>query len=65
MPVLASDFQRTSSSASVSPLPAPLVPSESGCKSTAFFVTRNTFFTFFEIFLYLLDYQRIKTINFC
>ena len=37
--VLASDFQRTF--ASVSPLSRPLVPSESGCKSTAFYNTCN------------------------
>ena len=43
--VLASDFQRTC--ASVSPLSRPLVPSESGCKSTAFFITRNTFLKIF------------------
>ena len=42
MPVLASDFQRTSCSRFPSSLP--LVPSESGCKSTAFSVTRKHFF---------------------
>jgi len=38
-------------SASVSPLPRPLVPSESGCKSTTFSVTRNIFFQLFFLFL--------------
>ena len=42
----------------------PLVPSESGCKSTAFSITRNIFFLFFETFLYYIDYQYIKTLNF-
>ena len=41
-----------------------LVPRESGCKSTAFFITRNSFFRFFETFLYYTDYQHIKTVNF-
>ena len=38
----------------------PLFRSESGCKSTAFFITRNTFFLFFENFLYYTGYQMIK-----
>ena len=42
----------------------PLFRSESGCKSTAFFITRNTFFQFFETFLYYIDYQIIKTTYF-
>ena len=46
--VLASDFQRTC--ASVSPLVSSLVPSESGCKSTAFYLTRNILLKIF--FLY-------------
>ena len=46
------------------PLVRPLFRSESGCKSTAFFITRNTFFQFFETFLYYIDYQIIKTTYF-
>ena len=42
----------------------PLFRSESGCKSTAFFITRNTFFQYFETFLYYIDYQIIKTTYF-
>ena len=49
MPVLASDFQRTSCSRFPSFMP--LVPSESGCKSTAFSVIRKHFFRIFFIFL--------------
>ncbi|MCR5657972.1 MAG: hypothetical protein K6G25_01450, partial [Bacteroidales bacterium] len=60
--VLASDFQRTS--LSESPLVSPPVPSESGCKSTAFSITRNIFFRFFETFLYCADCQYIKTSKF-
>ena len=47
--VLASDFQRTYASAS--PLTNPLVPSESGCKSTTFFRTGKRFFQIFFIFV--------------
>ena len=46
--VLASDFQR--SVVSGPPLPLSSFPSESGCKSTAFFITRNAFFHLFFIF---------------
>ena len=50
--------------APVLPSVRPPVPSESGCKSTAFFITRNTFFHYFETFLYYTDYQKIKNIIF-
>ena len=45
--VLASDFQRT---LAFSLQTIPLVPSESGCKSTAFSITRNAFFHLFFFF---------------
>ena len=45
---------QTSSIILLSPL------SFSGCKSTAFFITRNTFFCFFETFLYHTDYHIFK-----
>jgi hypothetical protein len=59
--VLASDFQRTSR---FLPSSQPLVPSESGCKSTAFSNTRNIFFNYFETFLHCIVYQYITNINF-
>ena len=53
--VLASDFQRTFRFR----LPSlrPLFRSESGCKSTAFFNTRNIFLNYFENILHLVDLQ--------
>ena len=59
--VLASDFQ---SSLRFRPSSSLLVPSESGCKSTAFYNTCNIFFIFFETFLYNNDYQKLKKCHF-
>ena len=43
--------------ASVFPSLRPLFRSESGCKSTAFFNTRNIFLNYFENILHLVDLQ--------